>query len=424
MLDKTEKKNPYRLERYYNAINISALIITPLFGFIIYSNRATFTWVTHPILIFWAFIGIAIWDALFIFLRAKTREKIYYDISSYGFIVFFFFGIYATGGVNSAFVITLLFPLLVAAIDLDEKSVRTRGMLITIFYALLIFVSPGYWHDSSIIIRHFLQVILYASLAVYVYILVKETLRQRYEKDEAKKSFLHLIELNKLKSSFINATSHQLRTPLTGVKWAIESISESRNISTEERGLLDESKARIEKSIAIVGRILKTAEMDGESFLPKIKESCQLAEMMHEIIDDLSFLTGKNKVRIIFTKSGEGAIVCEKESLKAALVNVVDNAVRYSRLHGEINISVVDMGEKSVVTVKDNGIGISEEDQMFLFERFFRGRNAIKVDPNETGVGLYIAKNIIELHGGSISLASKLNQGTIVTVTLPIQQSV
>jgi signal transduction histidine kinase len=422
MQDKTEKEKNYRLERFYSAVNTTTLIVLPIFAFIIYINKETFLWVTHPELNFWAFISITIWDAFFIYLRDKTRKKVFYDIGNYGFIVFFFIGIYTTGGVNSAFVMALLFPLLIAATDLDEKSVKVRGVIITILYALLILVNPEFWNSGSIITRHFLQVILYGLMAFYVYKMVKETLRQRYERDEVEKRFVHMIELDKLKSSFVNVASHQLRTPLTGAKWAIESVSGSNSLSPSERNILNEAKEKIEKSIDIVGKILKTAETDSNDFSAKLKELCTPISMMHEIIEDLSFLAEKKKVKIIFHSNGEGTVVCDKSALKAALINIVDNAIRYSRLNGEVSVSVMDMEDKSIITIKDNGIGISDEDQMFLFERFFRGKNAISTDPNEAGIGLYISKNIIEFHGGNISLASKLNQGTIVTITLPLKK--
>ena len=105
--------------------------------------------------------------------------------------------------------------------------------------------------------------------------------------------------------------------------------------------------------------------------------------------------------------------------LKPAIANIVDNAFKYSP-SGKVEISLSENEKgQAILEVKDNGIGISREDAEFVFNRLYRGKNAVALEPDQSGVGLYVAKHIIELHGGTISIDSALGKGTTVTVRLP-----
>ena len=208
---KAQKK--FKLEGYYFIIEIITLLALVISFIITQSNRSMFLWIRYPEVSSFSFVIIIIWNSIFFVLKLIFQRKIFFTLTRYGFIIFFFLIIYATGGVNSNFIMLLLFPLFVAVVDLNEKMVKWIGILITILYALLIFVDPVYLSDWSIIVRHGLQVFLYGILSVFAYSMVKDTLRQRFEIEDTKKKFVRLIELDKLKSSFVGAVSHQLRTP-------------------------------------------------------------------------------------------------------------------------------------------------------------------------------------------------------------------
>ncbi len=414
---KAQKK--FKLEGYYFIIEIITLLALVISFIITQSNRSMFLWIRYPEVSSFSFVIIIIWNSIFFVLKLIFQRKIFFTLTRYGFIIFFFLIIYATGGVNSNFIMLLLFPLFVAVVDLNEKMVKWIGILITILYALLIFVDPVYLSDWSIIVRHGLQVFLYGILSVFAYSMVKDTLRQRFEIEDTKKKFVRLIELDKLKSSFVGAVSHQLRTPLTGVKWAIDEISLEEKLPSDKSDILKQAKEKIDISIDIVNKMLKTADIGVESFNIRAKESIKPYELLREIISELFYLTKQKHINVILSGSTESAVLGDREMFKAAIMNVVDNAVRYSS-NGDVKIQMVEKEEKLRITVIDQGVGIPEEDKNFIFERFFRGKNAVSIDPNESGIGLYITKNIIELHGGTVSFISELGKGTTVTIVLPI----
>jgi signal transduction histidine kinase len=105
--------------------------------------------------------------------------------------------------------------------------------------------------------------------------------------------------------------------------------------------------------------------------------------------------------------------------LDIGLSNLFDNALRYSP-KGKVSISIEKNEQETKLTIKDNGIGISNEDMKHLFEKFYRGKNALELDPDESGIGLYTTKRIIEMHKGTINIQSELNKGTTVVVTFPL----
>ena len=109
----------------------------------------------------------------------------------------------------------------------------------------------------------------------------------------------------------------------------------------------------------------------------------------------------------------------DEKMLDLALTNIIDNALKYSP-KGTVKISLNKNGDQAVLAVSDSGIGIEAEDLEYIFQKFFRGRNASLVDPNGSGIGLYTAKKIIEMHGGRVSIYSVVGKGTRVEVLLPI----
>ena len=108
----------------------------------------------------------------------------------------------------------------------------------------------------------------------------------------------------------------------------------------------------------------------------------------------------------------------DQKLLHSALTNVLDNAMRYSP-NGKVNVDINSNNKNVEIVIKDTGIGISQEDLPFVFERFHRGKEAISIDPNESGVGLYVTKKIIELHNGGIYISSKKGDGTTIKILLP-----
>ena len=149
------------------------------------------------------------------------------------------------------------------------------------------------------------------------------------------------------------------------------------------------------------------------------KENLDLRDLIKKILVDLNYLSRSKGINIKYERFDPVIVKGDLEMLDIALANIFDNAIRYSP-KGEVRINVFASNLEAVLTVEDNGVGIDSNDLEFItFQKFYRGKNAMTIDPNESGVGLYVTRKIIEIHGGRIAITSVLGKGTKVSVALP-----
>lgn len=228
------------------------------------------------------------------------------------------------------------------------------------------------------------------------------------------------VKDEQFKDTFILALVHRLRTPLNGARWALDSVINSKNKEIDKE-TLNEGYNKIISSINMVSDILKVAEINTkEGSFNLNKESVNLCVIVGDILKNLDFLIKKKEITLEYSeKCNPLYIYGDKEVLYIGLINLFDNAFRYSP-HGKVLVTLSKDGNLAKLSIKDNGIGIDKEDLGHMFEKFYRGKNAMLVDPNESGIGLYATKKIIEIHNGHISINSEINKGTEVEVTLPI----
>ncbi len=408
----------FKLHGYYLAVVATSFTTLLLLAFFINSFPDYFPWIRYREFLVWSLVGLALEQGIFFILQSIFKKKIFFTVDRYAFIIFFFLALYATGGAESPFTFILIFPLLVSVVDLDERATKQVGILITAGLTLLIFTDLPYWHDSALIVKHAIRVLLYALIAFYLYRIVKETLRQKFEKEETTRQFVELAELDKLKTDFVTVASHQLRTPLSGIRWGLDNIQSGGLVKAETVSIVEEIKERTDAAIGIVNEMLATAEQ-GLSGLRGEMRPLNLADLLKNILRDLSYNIKRKKVKIESTLASPYLVRGNEKNLKAALSNILDNAIRYTP-GGTVSLELVPHGAQVLAVVKDSGIGIAPEDLPYVSDRFYRGKNAFSLEPNESGLGLYIAKKIIERHGGSVSIESALGKGTTVVVTLPL----
>ncbi len=254
--------------------------------------------------------------------------------------------------------------------------------------------------------------------------MLKETLAAlEKSKEELSSALEQEKELGDLKSRFVTMASHEFRTPLS-------TILSSTFLLSKYNGPNDQSKR--EKHIQrIKGAV---GDMKGilEDFLSigKLEEGSIEARM--EKVDVLNILSGieetinslqqiaKSGQHIIFVHTGEGEINVDISLLKNIITNLVSNAIKFSSENANIEVILDRTDDELLLTVKDAGIGISEEDQQHLFERFFRAKNAANIQG--TGLGLHIVSKYVELMNGHIEMQSQLNKGTTFYIHIPQQQ--
>lgn len=224
-------------------------------------------------------------------------------------------------------------------------------------------------------------------------------------------------QLSKIKQDFINNTSHQLRTPVSTIRWSSELLVTA--ITDEKtKGLLEGVTVGAQQLSNIVHDLI-TVSNYGFGYKNVKNESVDLVNLT-KIVAKL--FAGKIQAKqIVYTEklSSVPASQGDPDAIKTAIENLLDNAVTYTKDGGLIEVGTEMQSENILWYIKDNGIGITEGDQKFLFQQFFRATNSIEMKNVGTGLGLYICQLIIEGHGGKIWFESKVGQGSSFYFLLP-----
>ncbi|MEA3344421.1 MAG: ATP-binding protein [Patescibacteria group bacterium] len=240
---------------------------------------------------------------------------------------------------------------------------------------------------------------------------------------------LHDITREKMsqevKSRFIALAAHQLRTPSSAVKWSTKMLLEGEmgELNPKQMQTIEKTYQTNERMIALINDLLDVTKIEEGKYISKKSLSDILITAKSAIELSKDMIKEKN-IKLVFVKPIKPIpkIMIDKERMKIAIGNILDNAVRYTPDNGKISILIKVNRKEIEIQVKDNGIGIPYGEQREVFNIFHRGSNATKVDTQGTGLGLFIAKSIIEAHGGKVWFFSKLKQGTTFYLTLPTKE--
>ena len=416
------RRASFRLKTYYYSVETVGFVAPVVVGLAALFLPQYFGWLSQYSLkaMIVALLAFGILDASFLVLHEVTGKNFFFNINRYLFVGLFIYMIAMSGGVNSSLTFLLIFPFIVSLVYLDKKMTRNVGILLSVLFALVIFANYPQGLTTALVIKHIVQTVLVATISFLMYRIVVETLATKYEKENAAHRLAELINIDRLKADFLSVAQHRLRTPLSGIRWALESLADDTCSAADKKDLIIQSLNRIKDSIAIVNEMLRTAEGAAGDSLALNFEPTDLAAMLKTMIKELSFVAVKNENKVTTDMPDKLMVSLDPKKAYPALSNIIDNACRYTR-KGTIFVSLKDSGDSAIVVVRDSGIGISKDDMGRLFDRLFRGSNAIALEPDESGVGLYVSKKIIELHGGGIVIDSVLAKGTTVTVTLPLR---
>jgi signal transduction histidine kinase len=230
-----------------------------------------------------------------------------------------------------------------------------------------------------------------------------------------------LMAINRVKDEFIYVASHQLRTPATVVKQYIGMLLENYagNLTKPQRRLLRYAYENNERQIQVINDLLGVAQIDAGNVVLK-KERVDIAALVKEVIRGQGSGFASRKHPFALTISGSDLTVyVDKKKIQMALENIIDNASKYSLPGKKIEITVGEREDKLAISIKDEGIGMTKKDVRRLFKKFSRINNSLSVAVGGTGLGLYWAKKIIDLHGGVILVTSKTKHGSTFTIILP-----
>lgn len=239
----------------------------------------------------------------------------------------------------------------------------------------------------------------------------EENIKQSLEKEK---------ELNELKSRFVSTISHEFRTPLTSILGSTQLMLRYNNKWPEAKK--QDTLRRIENSVLYMNEMindvltLNRAETGKLIFNPS---KIEIVSIVLTILEEINLIAGPNHTFITDFSSELIELYADKKLMRHIINNLLSNAVKYSPKGGKVHLSLNKKDKDLEIIIKDEGIGISEEDQTQLFQPFFRGSNIENI--NGTGLGLSITQRAVNLHNGTLILESKLNKGTTFQINIPLE---
>ena len=227
-----------------------------------------------------------------------------------------------------------------------------------------------------------------------------------------------LESLDKTRNQFVSNASHELKTPLATMKILLESMLYQPDMPSEVReDFMQDMNHEIDRLTGIVTDLLVLTRMDnGEEMKRGI---VNMTELTRETIHQLTPAAEKNRQTITEDVQEEMFLYGDRSKLSQILYNLMDNAIKYTPEEGKISVSLREEDGNVVWRVRDNGIGIPEDDQEHIFERFYRVDKARGRETGGTGLGLSIVKQMVRMHDGTITVRSNPGKGSEFVVTFP-----
>ena len=230
---------------------------------------------------------------------------------------------------------------------------------------------------------------------------------------------LKLRQIDELKDSFLSITSHQLRTPLSIVKWILSILQTDPLLTDHERQqeLVDQAYESNERLIHVVNDLLNVSRIqDGR--LPYTPQPTDLAIMLGDLVESIKRMCANRHITLVHELATDiPNLQVDPILFKEALENLLDNAVEYNQPHGTIAVRLYHRDQAAYIDIENTGFGVSEDDQKRIFQQFYRSAEAVQIQPNGNGLGLYLTRAIVREHGGDVTCVSK-NGLTTFTVKL------
>ncbi|CDZ75222.2 phosphate regulon sensor kinase PhoR [Peptoniphilus sp. ING2-D1G] len=227
------------------------------------------------------------------------------------------------------------------------------------------------------------------------------------------------LKAERIREEFSANVSHELKTPLTSICGFTELLKNNMvNGKKDKNEIVNRIYEESNRLLILIDEIIKISKLEaGVAF---IKEEVDLTEMCKQAIEN--FEQKAKKKNITITLEGEATVKANNTMIWELISNLMDNAIKYNVEKGTVNILIGQEEDRAFISVKDSGIGIAEEDIERIFERFYRADKSRFKKLGGTGLGLSIVKHIVKSHGGDLQIESKINEGTKITVYLPIDE--
>lgn len=232
-------------------------------------------------------------------------------------------------------------------------------------------------------------------------------------------------KLDKSRKEFVANVSHELRTPLTTVKSYTETLQDSVSDGSFDKDMFNSFltviNSETDRMTRLVKDLLLLSSLD-HSMKDMPKDDFDIGVLTQSIVDKLTHSAREKKQTLVYEPTNKLPLIYgNSDRIEQVITNIITNAIKYTPQHGNILVSTMFMFGSVTIKVKDTGIGIPQKDLDHIFERFYRVDKARSREMGGTGLGLAIAKEIVEAHGGTISIKSTPGSGTEVMIKLPIK---
>ena len=229
-------------------------------------------------------------------------------------------------------------------------------------------------------------------------------------------------EFEKAMREFVAIASHQLRTPLGSMKWNLEMIlgEDFGPVNEDTKRVLEQILASNLRMITLINDLLTVSRI-GQGKVYEQPQETDIVPIVTESVKEIEPLAQSRSVGVLLEERGEiPKVILDPKRLREAMQNLLSNAVKYTKPGGSVTVNISLAEGKLVVKVADTGIGICEKDKGRVFSKFFRADNALGVDTEGTGLGLYVVKSYVESWGGRIWFESKEGEGTTFYLEIPV----
>jgi PAS domain S-box-containing protein len=243
--------------------------------------------------------------------------------------------------------------------------------------------------------------------------------------EQLEHSYKELQKLNSLKDEFVSLASHQLRTPATGVKQYLALLIEGflGPLSEQQQDMLHKAYASNDRQIEIINDLLQVAQLDADKVVLH-KKVVDISEMVADVIDEQIDSFKLRNQRVVFQNPAEACeAAVDPVRFRMVLENLIDNASKYTPDKGTITANIKKTAKNLIVTIADTGVGIEETDLTKLFQKFSRLSNPHTKNVTGSGLGLYWAFKMVELHHGKLAVKSAIGKGTTFSITIPLKEA-
>ena len=418
---------------------------------------------THVMLVYalLAFFSLAVFGALHLLEGSRMVGSL--ELAGAAAVVFILAGLWLTGNVEAARVSLLLTIMVLLVVMLATGGTAGTGIFWFFMFPVAAFFLAGrregaYWmaflavmiisvwaidrltsvslYYNDVEIRQLLATMVVVSVGLYVYQRTREEseAEARHSETKLKANARDLEDVHKqmdrTKGEFLALASHQLRTPISGIRWYSEMLlsGDAGRLSTSQREYVAKIEESNNRQTAIVDAMLMVASLDLDQ-LEMHAETIDLPKMTHGVLDqEKGKQTGKTLDIAEIYADNLPKVQLDKHVVDVIIRNVISNALKYTPTGGTVSVSInphrTHHGQSGVlVAVTDSGLGIPTSQQGDVFGKMFRAENAKAKDTDGTGLGLYLVKAALERIGGKIWFESEEGKGSTFWISLPLERS-